>query len=201
MLFTRGVFLKIWRSSKNYKHSVKCFRKSTSCNLHMWRQYSHSFVGINAIIGISPLNIAIAMAPVLSLKVSSCTSTSGVCQDTCRNAGARKPRIRQDNGSWPVVSDLSGSYQSANKCEHLASGFSTQSECNGSRPGAPLGDHDSVVLAWPLPVSIPASCFFDQEAVRDNSTSSFIRTAIFVPKHVTLSQKMRLALPANKLHC
>ena len=66
---------------------------------------------------------------------------------------------------------------------------------------APLGDHDSVVLAWPLPVSIPASCFFDQEAVRDNSTSSFIRTAIFVPKHVTLSQKMRLALPANKLHC
>ena len=35
------------------------------------------------------------------------------------------------------------------RCEHLASVFSTQSECNGSRPGTPLGDHHSVVLAWP----------------------------------------------------
>ena len=35
------------------------------------------------------------------------------------------------------------------RCKHLASVFSTQSECNGSRLGAPLGDHDSVVLAWP----------------------------------------------------
>ena len=40
----------------------------------------------------SPLNIAIAMAPVLSSKVSSCTSTSGVSQDSFRNPGARKPR-------------------------------------------------------------------------------------------------------------
>ena len=47
----------------------------------------------------SPLNIAIAMAPVLSSKVSSCTSTSGVSQDSFRNPGAGKPRICQDNGS------------------------------------------------------------------------------------------------------
>ena len=40
----------------------------------------------------SPLNIAIAMAPVLSSKVSSCTSTSGVSQDSFRNPGAGKPR-------------------------------------------------------------------------------------------------------------
>ena len=47
----------------------------------------------------SPLNIAIAMAPVLSSKVSSCRSTSGVSQDSFRNPGAGKPRICQDNGS------------------------------------------------------------------------------------------------------
>ena len=40
-----------------------------------------SFVGIHASIGISPLNIAIAMAPRLVEKSFSCTSTSGVCQD------------------------------------------------------------------------------------------------------------------------
>jgi len=37
----------------------------------------------------------------------------------------------------------------------------------------------------------------DSFAEDASSTSSFIRTALFVPKHVTLSQKMRLALPAN----
>ena len=49
-----------------------------------------------------------------------------------------------------------------------------------------------------LPVSIPASCSFDQQAVHDkNSASSFIRAALFVPKHVTLSRKMLLALPVS----
>ena len=48
---------------------------------------------------ISPLNIAIEMAPGLSCKNSSRTSTSGVCQDSFRNPGAGKPRICQDNGS------------------------------------------------------------------------------------------------------
>ena len=40
----------------------------------------------------SPLNIAIAMAPVLSSKVSSCTSTSALSQDSFRNPRAGKPR-------------------------------------------------------------------------------------------------------------
>jgi len=42
-----------------------------------------------------------------------------------------------------------------------------------------------------LPVSIPAPCFFDQRAVHDKNSTSFLRPALFVPKHVTLSQKMR----------
>ena len=72
-------------SPKTWKKLILKYYISCVC----LRWYMHS----------SPLNIAIAMAPVSSSKVSSCTSTSGVSQDSFRNPGAGKPRICQDNGS------------------------------------------------------------------------------------------------------
>ena len=87
----------IWCSSTRLQanNHCKCFRMHVKTVL--------SFVGIHAIIVIFgpswPLNITIAMAPVLSWKVSSCTSTLGVCQDSRRNPLAGKLRICQNNGS------------------------------------------------------------------------------------------------------
>ena len=83
-------------------HSMQLFShfwKNTSCALPVWKQYCHLLE-----------YMPIAMAPVLSWKVSSCTSTSGVCQDSFRNPGAGKSRICQNNG-------LEGSIQYTNKLQ------------------------------------------------------------------------------------
>ena len=94
--------MKIWCFSKNFKQTIilcNCFHilektLHTTCTCEdstviCWNA-SHHWYGI-----FGPcwtLNIAIAMAAVLSWTVSSRTSTSGVCQDSFRIPGANVSR-------------------------------------------------------------------------------------------------------------
>ena len=68
-------------------HSMRLFSyfwKNTSYDLHMWRQYWHWLEYMPPLVYIAPQYCHRHGARFLLLKVSSCTSTSGVCQDSFR---------------------------------------------------------------------------------------------------------------------
>ena len=68
------------------------FCKNTSCYLHIWRQYCHLLEYMPSLVS-RPSISRLPWLPFWFWRVSSCRSTSGVCQHSFRNPGAGKLRI------------------------------------------------------------------------------------------------------------